>query len=297
MHLASEGVVGGVLRAAFVVVHAVEVSPDEVALILDAQFLGQAVEHAQVLAVERITLQFVSHLPTLLLDVLEVVAGLVAPFILHIDDGALACLRHLLDAAGGAHHLRRFGVELLGVAVVADNLLTLGHRLHQRVVAPIIDVHAEALQQLVGVARERDVADDLERVAVLFVGDVGARLLRPLHVVEPVLQLPRLQACALEVRVAIVTHRPRLLVERIGRISPHKDVERMARRAGVRDGGPVDGRHVVRNSVILTGNQVPGVACILQLCPSLEDGLYLLLVACSRCQRVQCSDCHVVRVC
>ena len=132
--------------------------------------------------------------------------------ILHPRDGALACLRHLLDAAGGAYHLRLLGVEALGVAVVADDLLALGHRLHQRVVAPIIDVHAEALQQLVGVARERDVADDLERVAVVLVGDVGARLLRPLHVVEPVLQLPCLQPCILEVGVALVTHRPRLLV-------------------------------------------------------------------------------------
>ena len=270
------------------------VSPDEVLGILYAQFLRRVVQHAEIGVREsRPALHRVSNLPPLELHVLEVVAGLVAPFILHIDDGALAGLRHLFDAAGGTYHLRLFGVEVLGVAVVADDLLTLGHGIHQRVVAPIIHVHAEALQQLVGVPRERDVADDLERVAVFLVGDVGTRLLRPLHIVQTVLQLPCLQSGILEVRVALVLHRPRLLVQRISRVSPQQQVERMARRACVRDGCSVDGRHVVRNPIVLTGNQVPSVACILQLCPSLEDGLYLLLVACSRCQPVQCNNSHV----
>ena len=275
MHLAGDGVVGGVLRAACVVVHTVEVGPDEVALILDAQFLGQVVEHTQILVVERIAIQFVSHLPTLLLDVLEVVAGLVAPFILHPRDGARASLRHLLDAAGGTYHLRLFGVELLRHAVVADDLLALGHRLHQCVIAPVIHVHAEALQQFVGVARERDVADDHERVAVVLVGDVSARLLRPMHVVEPVLQLPCLQPGVLEVRVALVLHRPRLLVQRVRRVGPHQQVKRVARRACIRDGGPVDGRHVVCNLVILPGDELPLVSHLRHLLVGSLDGFHL----------------------
>ena len=281
------------------VVAAEGICPDEVLRVLHAQPLWAVVGvgHHVLAAQSLASAHAVGGHPPLELHVLEVIRTLVAVLVLHPRDGALAGLRHLFDTAGGAYHLRFFGVELLGVAVVADNLLTLGHGLHQCVVAPILDVHTEALQQLVGVARERDVTDDPERVAVVLFGDVGARLFRPLHVVEPILQFPCLQPGVLEVRVAIMLHGPCLLVQRIGRISTHKDVERVACTACIRDGGTVDGRHVVRDSVILTRNQVPGVACILQLCPSLEDGLYLLLVACSRCQRVQCHDSHIVRVC
>ena len=82
--------VSSILRTAIIVIHAVEICPDEVLLILNAQFHGQAVEHTQVLAVERTAIQFVRHLPTLLLDVLEVVAGNVAPLVLHPGDGALS---------------------------------------------------------------------------------------------------------------------------------------------------------------------------------------------------------------
>ena len=276
------------------VVAAEGVGPDEVLCVLHAKPLWGVVGVGHhVLAAQPLASAYaVSGHPSLILDVLEVVRGLVAVLVLHPRDGALADLADGLHSAGGAHHLRLFWVELLGHAVVADDLLTLGHRLHQRVVAPVLDVHAEALQQLVGVARERDFADDQERVAVVLVGDVGARLLRPLHVVEPVLQLPTLQPGVLEVRVADVIHCPRLLIQCVFAVGTHDDVELMACTTCISDGGPVDGGHVVRDSVILAGNEVSGVACILQLCPSLEDGFYLLLVACSRCQRVQCDCAH-----
>ena len=240
--------------------------------------------------VDVLALQFIRHLPPLELHVLEVVAGLVAPFILHINDGALAGLRHILHAAGGAYHLRLFGVELLRVAVVADDLLALGHGLHQRVVAPVLHIHAEALQQLVGVPRERDVADDQERVAVVLVGDVGARLLRPLHVVEPVLQLPCLQTCIRAVRVTIVLHCPSLLVEHRRTIGTHKNVELMTCAACVRDGGPVDGRHVVRNLVILPGDELPLGSHLRHLLVGSLDGFHLWAQVVVLAQRIHGDD-------
>ena len=165
------------------------VGPDEVLRVLHAKPLRAVVGVGHhVLADQSLaSAHAVGGHPTLELHVLEVIRALVAVLVLHPRDGAPSGLRHLLNAAGGAYHFRLFGVELLGHAVVADNLLSLGHGFHQRVVAPIFDVHAEALQQLIGMPRERNVADDQERVAFLLVGDVGTRLLRPLHVVQPVL--------------------------------------------------------------------------------------------------------------
>ena len=196
------------------VVAAEGVGPDEVLRVLHAQPLRAVVGVGHhVLAAKPIaSAHAVGGHVSLILNVLEVIRALVAVLVLHPRDGAPSGLRHLLHAAGGSYHFRLFGVELFGVSVVAEDLLTLGHRLHQRVVAPVFDVHAEALQQLVGMARERDVADDQECVAVFLVGDVGARLLRPLHVVEPVVQLPCLQTCVIEIRVALVTYCQRLLV-------------------------------------------------------------------------------------
>ena len=278
------------------VVAAEGICPDEVLRVLHAQPLRAVVGVGHhVLAAQSIaSAHAVGGHPPLELHVLEVIRTLVAVLVLHPRDGALAGLRHLFDTAGGAYHLRFFGVELLGVAVVADNLLTLGHGLHQCVVAPILDVHTEALQQLVGVARERDVTDDPERVAVVLFGDVGARLFRPLHVVEPILQFPCLQPGVLEVRVAIMLHGPCLLVQRIGRISTHKDVERVACTACVGDGGPVDGRHVVRNPVILTGDEVPGILNRFQLAILHELRLNLWSHALTRSQLIHCYNSHIV---
>ena len=268
------------------------VGPDEVLGVLHAKTLRAVVGvRYHVLAAQSLaSAHAVGGHVTLILDVLEVIRALVAVLVLHPRDGSFAGLRHLLDAAGGAYHLRLFGVELLRVAVVADDLLTLGHRLHQRIVAPILDVHAEALQQLVGMVRECDVADDLECVAVVLVGDVGTRLLRPLHVVEPVLQLPSLQPHIIEIRVALVLHRPCLLVQRIGRVSPHNDVELMARRACIRDGAPVDGRHEVGNLVILPGDELPPGSHLRHLLVGSLDGFHLWAQVVILTQRIHGDD-------
>ena len=88
-------------------------------------------------------------------------------------------------------------------------------------------------------------------------------------VVERVLQLPCLQPCILEVRVAVVLHGPRRLAQRVGCIGTHQDVELMTRRtyhhhARVLVGCRTDGRHVVGDAVILARQQRAAVAQGLQ---------------------------------
>ena len=280
--------VSSVLRTAIIVIHAVEICPDEVLLILDAQFHGQVVEHTQVLAVERTAIQFVSHLPTLLLDVLEVVAGNVAPFVLHPRDGTLAGLRIFADD-GSDRRLHVFALLSSG-RIVGPHLGThlLGQRYHPR--EAVVLGEFRSIPQNVRLAVDVHSANAQSSVAVILILDERAHSLRPLHIVQMILQLPRLQPRILEVRVAIVFHGPRLLVQSALAVSAHDDVEQMTRRPRILLHRR---RHVVRNPVVLPRDEVPGVACILQLCPSLEDGRYLLPVACSRCQRVQCNNSHV----
>ena len=281
--------VSSVLRTAIIVIHAVEICPDEVLLILDAQFHGQVVEHTQVLAVERTAIQFVSHLPTLLLDVLEVVAGNVAPFVLHPRDGALTRFgvisKHLGDGCGVAV-LDDFASFRIILQQVCTHLL--GQRYHPR--EAVVLGEFRSIPQNVRLAVDVHSANAQSSVAVILILDERAHSLRPLHIVQMILQLPRLQPRILEVRVAIVFHGPRLLVQSVLAVSAHDDVEPMTRRPRILLHRR---RLVVRNPVILPRDEVPGVACILQLCPSLEDGRYLLPVACSRCQRVQCNNSHV----
>ena len=112
-------------------------------------------------------------------------------------------------------------------------------------------------------------------------------------VVECVLQLPCLQACILEVRVAVVLHGPRRLAQRVGCIGTHQQVKLMTRRAyhhhaRVRVGCRADCRHVVRNSVILPGDELPLVSHLRHLLVGSLDGFHLwaqVVVLAQRAQR------------
>ena len=243
---------------AALVVAAEGVGPDEVLRVLHAKPLravvgvGHHVQAVQSLA----SAHAVGGHVTLELHVLEVIRALVAVLVLHPRDGALAFVADERDAAGRANLFGFVGVEVLGVAVVAVDGFSLLYGVHQRVVAPVIDVHAEALQQLVGVARERDVSDDQERIVVVLVCDVGASLLRPLDIVECVSELPGSEVAVGEVVVAIVLYRPGFLAQGGGIERHDDDVERMTGASGVSGCEFIDCSHVVRDAVELTGDEL-----------------------------------------
>ena len=258
------------------VVAAKGVGPDKVIRVLHAQPMravvgvGYHVLAAQSFASAHAVCGHVS----LELYILEVIWALVAVLVLHPRDGAVAGLRHLLDAAGGAYHLRLLGVKLLRHAVVADNLLALCNRFHQCVVAPVLDVHSEALQQLIGVALQRDVAQHEECVAVVRVGDVCARLLRPMHVVEPVLQLPSLQAAVLKVGVSVMLNSKSIFRQFVSCQSHDHNVELMPSTASVSDYVFIDCRNVVNYPIELARNKIALFCDFLQIGIRYFDWLY-----------------------
>ena len=178
------------------VVAAEGICPDVVLRVVNAQVLGCVVRfrnHIQ--PVQTFTSGYcIRSLPSLELNVLEVIRALIAPLVLHPQNRALAFLCHHIDSRRRADCLRLFRIEVFRIAIVAVDGLALFQRIHQRIVTPVFNVRAKTLQQLVGVSTKLNGADGKERIAILLIHDVRTLLLRPLLVLQPELQLPRLQA-------------------------------------------------------------------------------------------------------
>ena len=184
------------------------------------------------------------------------------------------------------HALLVGGVQRVDGQLRADNVRHVAVVVHFRRVAAI---HVETALPHDGESQELHVLEVVRQTVaplVLHLVDHTLALLgvSPVVavgvVVERVLQLPCLQVCILEVRVAVVLHGPRLLVEHRSAVSTHKDVELITRRAHhhharVRVGCRADGRHVVRNLVILSGNELPLVSHLRHLLVGSLDGFHL----------------------
>ena len=168
------------------------------------------------------------------------------------------------------HALIVGGVQRVDGQLRADNVRHVAVVVHLRRVAA---VHVEVALPHDGDTQELHVLEVVRQTVaplVLHLVDHALALLGvgPLVavavVVERVLQLPCLQPCILEVRVAVVLHGPCRLVQRVGCIGTHQQVELMARRAHhhharSRVGCPVDGRHVVGDAVELSRLQCAAV--------------------------------------
>ena len=208
------------------------VSPDKILGILHAELLRSVVKHAEIgIRKSRPTLHRISHLPPLELHVLEVIRTLVAVLVLHPRDGALACLGIFGDD-GCDGRLHVFAL-LASSRVVGPHLSTniLGQRHHSRKAVVLLELRG--IPQDVRLAVDVHSANAQSSVAVILILDERAHSLRPLHVVQSILQLPRLQPSVLEVGVAVVLHGPGLLAERLLVNGVHKDIERVTGRTGI----------------------------------------------------------------